>query len=197
MQHKPIPHVVLAAALSACSLQPELLNSERIKQRFGNYGIDVIEQNSGIRRSNLYSIDNGVRTCRTYAVVKFIDPSLAEIAAVHEAVLGGRSIGATFKDAGWQINKKTSYIGSAQISDAQHANAKMMRLHAPVNVGVHAYQLSIEKGSRFIHYATIVESHHPSYLTQTELAEIYPLDSDNRLDSEDIESLSRLLLDSV
>ncbi|MDH3431910.1 MAG: hypothetical protein OEQ14_18065 [Gammaproteobacteria bacterium] len=196
MQHKPIPPVVLAAALSACSFQPESLNSERIEQRFGNYDVDVLEQNSGIRRSNVYSTDKGVRTCRTYAVVKFMDPGLAEIAAVHEAVLGGRSIGATFKDAGWEIRKMTTYIGSAQVGDPQHTIARIMRLNTPADVGLHAYQLSIEKGARSIHYATIVESHHPAYLTETELADIYPLESEFRADAEDVKSLIHLLLDT-
>ena len=55
MQRNPIPQVILAAALSACSLQPELLNSERIERSFGSYGIEVLSQNSAVRRSNLYS----------------------------------------------------------------------------------------------------------------------------------------------
>jgi hypothetical protein len=196
MQHKLIPPVVLAAALSACSLQPELLNSERIEQRFGNYGIEVIEQDSGIRRSNLYSTDNGVRTCRTYAVVRFIDPALAEITTSHEAVLGGQSIGTTFQDAGWLISKKTSHIGSIHISDPQHAIIDLMRLDPPANPAVHAYHLLLEQGSRSIHYATIVELHHPAYLTQSELLNIYPLDSELTLHADGIEKLMRLVLDT-
>ena len=39
-----VPTIVLAAALSACSLQSEVLNSERIENRFGNYGVEIIEQ---------------------------------------------------------------------------------------------------------------------------------------------------------
>jgi hypothetical protein len=196
MHHKPIPLMVLAAVLSACALQPELLNSERIEQRFGNYGIEVLEQDSDVRRSNLYSTDNGVRTCRTYAVVRFIDPDLAEIAVAHRAVLDGQTIGTTFKDAGWHISKKTSYVGAVQVDDRQHVIIELMRLDPPVNAGVHAYQLMLGKGSRSIHYATIVELHHPSYLTQMELMELYPLDTTIELDSDEVDTLMRLVLDA-
>lgn len=195
MHHRPIPSVVLATALSACSLQPELLNSERIEQRFGNYGIEVLEQEANIRRSNLYSTKNGLRTSRTYAVVQFIEPDMAEIAPAHQAVLGGQSIGTTFKDAGWQISKKTSYIGSIDISNPQHAVVRLMRLDLPASTAVHAYQLMLEKGPRSIHYATIVESHHPAYLAEAELLELYPVDAEIRLSAAEVQMLVRLVLD--
>ena len=33
-----------------------LLNSERIKQKFGSYGINILDANAELRVSNLYSI---------------------------------------------------------------------------------------------------------------------------------------------
>ena len=46
----------------------ELLNSERIAQRFGSYGIEVLESDGRVRVSNLYSNEQGGRICRTFAV---------------------------------------------------------------------------------------------------------------------------------
>ena len=124
MHRNSIPQIVLAAALSACSLQPELLNSERIEQRFANYGIEVLTQESGVRRSNLYSSEGNLRTCRTYAVVEFVDPASAELATEHQAVMDGQSIGSTFQTAGWQVQKLNSYIGNVHVRDSNHPIAR-------------------------------------------------------------------------
>ena len=65
MRTTTIPTPVLAVALHACTTEPELLNSERIAQTFGSYGIDVLQADGALRRSNLYSVSDGLRTCRT------------------------------------------------------------------------------------------------------------------------------------
>jgi hypothetical protein len=195
MQRNPIPQVVLAAALSACSLQSELLNSERIEQRFGSYGIEVLSQNSGVRRSNLFSNSLGIRTCRTYAVVRFVDPA-ADLADEHQAVMAGQSIGSTFQDAGWQIQKINAYIGSMRLTDPQHEIGRLMNLEAATNLGIHAYQLMLHKGTDTVHYATIIESHHPDYLDAAELRDLYPLDSASEMSPDDVQSLFQLVLET-
>lgn len=194
MHHNPIPPVVLAAALSACSVQSELRNSERIEQRFGTCGIEVIEQDSSVRRSNLYSTENGTRICRTYALVMFVDPTGSVFGTAHQAVLDGQSIGTTFKAAGWEISKATIHVGELQVSDQQHAIAQLMHLDAPADLGLHAYQLVLEQGSQSVHYATIIESHHPSYLTHSELLELYPVEAQLRIQPDEINSLLDLVL---
>ena len=195
MQHNPIPTVVLAAVLGACAVQPELLNSERIEQRFGSYGIEVLAQDSSVRRANLFSVENGLQTCRTYAVVQFVDPAIAELGAAHTAVLSGQSIGTTFKTAGWEINKVTIYIGELRISDQRHTITRLMHLNAPADLGLHAYRLMLEQESESIHYATIIELHHPAYLDRRELLELYPLDVGLRLQPDEIEALLDLVLE--
>ena len=197
MHRNPIPQVVLAAALSACSLQPQLLNSERIEHRFGNYGIEVLDQESGVRRSNLYSSDGGVRTCRTYAVVVFVDPASAELTTEHQAVMAGQSIGSTFQTAGWQIQKVNSYIGNLQISDSNHPIGDLMNLDSAEMLAVHAYRLVLLRGSLTVHYATIIETHHPDYLDERELRELYPVDADSVLEPDAVESLLQLVLRSA
>lgn len=194
MQRNPIPQVVLAAALSACSLQPEHLNSQRIEQRFGNYGIEVLTQDTGVRRSNLYSSEGGVRTCRTYAVVEFVDPASTELASEHQAVIGGQSIGSTFQTAGWRIQKINSYIGNMRLADSNHPISKLMNIDSAATLALHAYQLVLHKGSLAVHYATIIEIHHPDYLDEIELRELYPVDAGSALGPEAVEALFQLVL---
>jgi hypothetical protein len=174
MYRNPVPSIVLAAALSACSLQPEVLNSERIKDRFGSYGVEIIEQDDETRRSSLYSTSNGVRTCRTYAVVKFAGGDTFDISDVHRKVVSGASIGSTFKSDGWVIRKETMYVGEVALPGVHHPIGELMHLQSTTILAVHAYQLHIEKGSTSLHYATIVETHHPEYLRKSELYELHP-----------------------
>ncbi len=174
MYQNPVPPIVLAAALSACSMQPEALNSERIKERFGSYGVEIIEQDDQIRRSSLYSTSNEKHTCRTYAVVKFVGDSAFDISDIHQRVVDGASIGSTFKSDGWEIRKETIYVGEISLPGIDHSIAELMHLQSATGLAVHAYNLHIEKGSTSRHYATIVETHHPEYLGKSELFELYP-----------------------
>jgi hypothetical protein len=193
MSRNPVPSIVLAAALSACSLQPEVLNSERIKHRFGSYGVEIIEQNDESRRSSLYSTSNGKRTCRTYAVVKFTSGDAFGIADVHRKVVDGASIGSTFKSDGWEIRKETIYIGDLALPAAHHPIGELMHLQSSTTLAVHAYHLHIEKGPTSLHYATIVETHHPEYLDQSELLELYSPSVD--ADAATILGIRQLVLD--
>ena len=188
-----VPTIVLAAALSACSLQSDVLNSERIKNRFGNYGVEIIEQDDQTRRSSLYSTNNGNRTCRTYAVVKFAGGDAFDISDVHEKVIDGASIGSTFKSDGWEIRKETIYVGEVALPGVRHPIGELMHLQSTTDLAVHAYQLHIEKGPTSLHYATIVEAHHPEYLGESELLELYP--PSIHADAETILDIRQLVLD--
>ena len=157
---------------AACAAGPALLNSERIEQRFGSYGIEILEQREGLRRSELYSMESGSRVCRTYAVVRFEDVP-AEITAVHRAVLSGQSIGASFKAAGWSVVKHTIHIGIVSIDAADHGILQLMHLTQAQELAMHVYRLDLEKAGRVIHYATVIEVHHPDYLKVTDLRTIY------------------------
>lgn len=193
MSRNPVPSLVLSAALSACSLQPEVLNSERIKNRFGNYGVEIIGQDDETRRSSLYSTSNGERTCRTYAAVKYAGGDAFDISDVHQKVVGGASIGSTFKSDGWEIRKETIYVGEVALPGMQHPIGELMHLQSTTNLAVHAYHLHIEKDSTSVHYATIVETHHPEYLDKSELFELYP--PSIQADAETILDIRQLVLD--
>jgi len=187
--------VVIAAAISACAQEPVSLNSERIEERFGSYGIEVLSTESSVRRSNLYSSEDGIRICRTYAIVRFVDELTPRVAAVHADVLAGGSIGATFKSTGWQIGKVTLYVGSIALDDPEHTVGKLMQLTEPAELGVHAYQLVLEKDSQTIDYATIIETHHPDYLSVSDLEKMYADSIDVELSDEEVHKLSTLIRD--
>ena len=187
--------MVIAAALSACAQEPEALNSERIKERFGSYGIEILSQDSGIRRSSLYSIEGQTQICRTYAVVKFVDESTARVGDAHADIVAGQSIGSTFRASGWQIGKITLHVGSVSLDDPEHEIGQLMHLEQAAELSVHAYQLVLEKDDQTIDYATIVETHHPDYLTTPELTELYGEHVETKLDAAEIRDLSTLIFD--
>ena len=195
MRTTQISPIVIAAALSACAQEPETLNSERIAQRFGSYGIEILSYEAGVRRSNLYSVHDDTRVCRTYAVVRFSDTSAASVAEAHADVVAGQSIGATFKSNGWQINKVTIHIGGLTLSDTSHTIGKLMRLEQPTELAVHAYQFVLQKDQNEINYATIVETHHPDYLSVEDLQGLYGESLEADLSDDEIRNLSTLIMD--
>jgi len=192
MPHDKVPKSVLAAARSATVGESELLNSERIARRFGNYSIDVIDADDRLRRSNLYSVTEGEAICRTFAVVRFGDLD-DSVAAQHAEVVAGRSIGAIFKARGWAIRKKTLFTGELRLDGPTHPVAKLMRLHTAADVAMHVYRLQLERHDSCFDYATITEVHHPQYLDHATLRGLYPLDVDEALQPADIEELIELV----
>ena len=176
--------LLLTAALAACAAEPEKLNSERIEERFGSYGIDVLQQSASVRRSNLYSLDDGRKTCRTYAVVVFNDVNAAALEDAHTTVLAGGSIGATFNAAGWRIVKSTTHIGTYRASAGDAELAQLMRLTTPTELALHVYDFELQRDDQRIRYATILEVHHPDYLTTQQLNRLYAVDSPAPLGAE-------------
>lgn len=149
------------------------MNSERIKQEFGSFGIDVIECSAERRVASLYSLENGARVCRTYADVAFNASIVPELAIEHALVLAGQSIGAVFKGRGWSITKRHAQVGSATLTPDDAAILSLMRLEAPQPVALHSYVFEVSKDGLVYDYATITERHHPQYLTATDLQAIY------------------------
>ena len=197
MHGNNLPRSVVEAALDACVHESERLNSERIADRFGSYGIDVVSSKPGLRRSNLYSEENGVRTCRTYAVVRFVDEPDALIDAEHAQILAGKSIGAIFKASGWAILKETLHIGTASPDDATHPVAALMRLEDKTDMAMHVYRLLLKKSDQAIDYATLIELHHPEYLDQSDLLNLFTVDADTSLQPQYVEAMKRLGLNAA
>ena len=193
MRNTHFPPSFLAAILSACATESVNLNSERIEQRFGSYGIEVLASEAGLRRSSLFSYDGDTATCRTYAIVQFVEQLDERYNEAHSRVMAGGSIGSTFREDGWDIQKKTLYIGNVRLSDESTEIARLMRLTGAHDLALHVYQLVLVREEIELEYATIMEAHHPEYLTVADLLGIFEYDSETAVSDSDIAKLSTLL----
>jgi hypothetical protein len=173
------PPTVLAAVISACASEPVLLNSERIESRFGSYGVDVLASEAGLRRSSLFSVEDGRHVCRTYAVVRFADSLDEQYGEEHDKVLAGNSIGAIFRSHGWDVHKQTLHIGSLRLPAENRSISSLMRIHGPLDLAMHVYQLLLVRDEQVFDYATILETHHPAYLSESDLYDLYEYDTRN------------------
>ena len=156
----------------------QLLNSERIAERFGSYGIEVLAGGPRVRVSDLYSEDGGARTCRTFAVVVYPAAVDSAIAAEHDEIGRGGSIGAVFAAHGWQVVKTNLRYFEV---DAPERVASLMRIAPGTRLAAHAYELDVARAGHSIEYALLVEIHHPDYLELDDLRSIYgPADAAGR-----------------
>ena len=177
--------MLLVYVVVGCAADSTTLNSERIAQKFGSYGIEVIENTNNIRVSNLHSESPEGPISRTFAVVKLREQIDASFATEHALILAGGSIGAVFKSHGWRIGKYHRYIGEIAIDSTATRIAGLMRLDLPAHAAIHVYLLTIAKDQLSFDYATIAEVHHPDYLTVAELRSIYGTqysDAENRVE---------------
>ncbi|HLT91921.1 MAG TPA: hypothetical protein VKZ85_13370 [Woeseiaceae bacterium] len=155
--------------------QGTLLSSERIRARFGSYGVEVLAADHEQRVSNLYSLSGGRRICRSYAEVRFLLPVPPELAREHARVLAGASIGATFKAAGWRIERRHLHVGETRLGPGEHAIAGLMGIDPDTPLATHGYVFHVSRDDRGHDYARILERHHPDYLDAAEIAAIYGL----------------------
>ena len=193
MRQTHFPPRVLAAVLSAAATESVILNSERIEKRFGSYGIDVLASEAGLRRSSLFSYDGDSTTCRTYAVVQFAEEADARYNDAHSRVLAGDSIGETFKEDGWDIRKNTLYVGTIRLPESTTQVGDLMRLSGAHDLALHIYQLVLVRDVNEIEYATILEAHHPEYLTERDLRGIFLNEPVEPILRNDLDRLSKLV----
>lgn len=161
---------LLGLGAAAQPADRELLNSERIAAAFGSYGIEVLEETDVSRVSNLYSGAGDEKICRTFAAVRYqrtMDPRLE---AEHAAIVAGGSIGAVFVAAGWEVRKTHLRYSETW---APPSLASLMRIAERTPLATHIYALDVAKDGKVTEYATIVEIHHPDYLTRNDLPAIY------------------------
>ncbi len=163
----------LGLVLVACGSQEQRLNSERIAQTYGSYGVDVLQSNDNRRVSSLYSGSGDDKVTRTFAVVKFSGKVRPAFAREHSRVESGESLGAVFRSAGWEIEKINFFVGEMEIPAKYGLLAELMQIDLPRFVAAHVYEFVIRKDDRSYDYATIVELHHPDYLSAEDLESVY------------------------
>jgi hypothetical protein len=158
---------------AACNSDPELLNSERIELRYGNYAVRVLHSDERQRVSSLYSTGIDGEVCRTFAIVDFMLPTDSRLAAEHRSILAGGSVGQVFRQAGWQTEKYTLSIQETRAGDHKLQITELMRLDPAEALAMHRYRIEARRGELQIPYAVITEIHHPNYMTVQALHHIY------------------------
>jgi hypothetical protein len=153
-------------------LSPQTLNSERIRMKFGTYGVKVLYADSLCRISSLFSIESGEPLTRTLAVTSFRVDIDSLLWPLHQKIIAGGSIGEVFKAAGWTVEKSAHVIGSTDsIFTAQFFPWQDTEL---LYGCYHLYQFWGRKETLRLPYAEILELHHPDFLTLEELRKIFP-----------------------
>lgn len=155
--------------LTAVGAPAQILNSERIEQTFGSYGIEVLYTDDALRLSGLYSTHDGKNVIRTFAIVGYPAAVDDEIAALHREIVAGGSIGAVFEAAGWTVLKSRHVYFRTTIP----AVARTMHLPDATEFAAHAYRLAVQSSLKRHDYAWIIEIHHPEYLSGADLVAIY------------------------
>ncbi len=160
-----------------------LLNSERIERIFGSYGIEVLESEP-IRVSNLYSQENGKQVCRTFAIVDFSDSIPETLSAPYREIRKGGSLGATLKNAGWEIEKRHEFFGEAKAGKRFRDLAQLESDAGDTRYAIHIYTLWAKRDEQRHPFSTIAEIHHPQYLELEDLKGIYETDLSCNLDAD-------------
>lgn len=148
-------------------------NSERIRLKFGSYGIEVLENNPGLRVSSLYSTHDGEKINRTFAVTAYPDLIEPAFAKEHEAIINGQSIGIVFEQNGWLIDKHHLYFGEIETPRSHFSSSSYSGEAGKVQSAIHVYALVVKKDISEFQYAFIAEVHHPEFLQLEDLAAIY------------------------
>lgn len=170
---------IFLTSFSLCSCAEEaLLNSDRIRQAFGNYAVDVLQADDEMRISSLYSVSVDpklprVKTTRTLALVRFLVPRDPSLAREHEAIVNGASIGETFRNSGWSISKENLLLCELSLTLADLPALSGMHIASPATLALHRYRFSVRRDSVAVDYAIIEEIHHPDYLSLGMLEGIY------------------------
>jgi hypothetical protein len=170
-----------------------LLNSERIRQKFGSYGVEVLFSDETTRITSLYSTEGDMKVTRTFAVVMYPTDVDSALTAEHVAIISGGSIGQVFKEGGWTIEKRSIYLGQISPSETYNDIYRMMGGIDATELAVYVYVFNIERGGLNFEYATIAEVYHPDYLVEDDLNKISGAVDDSTISAEGL----KMLLDTV
>jgi len=166
-----------------------LLNSERIRQKFGSYGVEVLFSDETTRITSLYSTEGDMKVTRTFAVVMYPTHVDTALTAEHRAIISGGSIGQVFKEGGWTIEKRSIFLGQISPSETYDDVYSMMGGIAAAELAVYVYVFNIERGGLNFEYATIAEVYHPDYLVEDDLIRIYEAADESTAPATDLKKL--------
>ena len=150
------------------------MNSDKIRERFGHYGVELLEQSPRTRLASLYSLSDEQRITRTLALTRFELPAHPAVEEQDAQIRSGESIGATLRQAGWTVvkNKTTDCQVTA---GRRFALLGGSTLNPEAGVLLRVYSLSVLKGDLAIDYATIAEAYHCEHIAPS--SELPPADA--------------------
>ncbi|MDG1065702.1 MAG: hypothetical protein P8O91_05755 [Luminiphilus sp.] len=139
------------------------MNSDKIRERFGHYGVELLKQDTRTRLASLYSLSGERRVTRTLALTRFELPTHPEVEAQDAQIRSGESIGATLRNAGWTILKNETV--DCQVTAGQRfALLGGSTLSPEDNVLLRIYTLNVSKQDLAIDYAIIAEAYHCDHI---------------------------------
>jgi hypothetical protein len=141
------------------------LNSDRIKQIFGSYTVDILLQEAQLRVANLCSQHGQQMICRTLAVTLFSETLPTALKTADQQIRAGASIGETFRDLGFVTHKRNTHWCVAEAGE-QFARLTGGEVNPGSPIAVRLYSLVVEivgYDAAENEYATIAEAYHPNH----------------------------------
>jgi len=169
-QHKDptgrLATVVMATSIAvvAGAKEHQPLNSDKIRERFGHYGVELLHQDATTRLASLYSLDGDQRITRTLALTRFELPIPDALANPDAEIRAGASIGATLRDAGWQVSK-SARVDCYSLAGQRFGELGGESLAPDQPVLIRVYTLQVKDAEMSADYATIAEAYHPQHIS--------------------------------
>ena len=147
-----------------------LVNSERIKARFGSYHVQVLHQNAATRLASLCSRHYDADICRTLAVTRFASPTPATLAEADALIRKGDSIGSTLAQAGQHLSQEIITEACVPCGDGFIALTGQTVKRGEL-LSLRLYRLDAGPDPEaLLPYATIAEAHHPEHVPVSDQA---------------------------
>ena len=141
-----------------------LVNSDRIKARFGSYHVRVLHQDATTRLASLCSRHGDADICRTLAVTRFATPTPAALRQVDTLIRQGHSIGSTLDQAKQNISREIIVEASVPCGES-FADLTGQTVMLDDLLSVRLYRLDAGPDPEaLMPYATIAEAHHPEHI---------------------------------
>ena len=141
-----------------------LVNSERIKARFGSYHVQVLHQDAATRLASLCSRHDAADICRTLAVTRFANPTPAALAEADALIREGDSIGTTLEQAGQHLSREIIAEASVPCGVAFIAlTGQTVKRDDLLSLRLYRLDAGPDPDA-LMPYATIAEAHHPEHV---------------------------------
>ena len=92
------------------------------------------------------------------------------------------------------MHKQTLHIGSLNLPAHNVSIGPLMHIAGPCKLAFHVYQLLLVRDEQVFDYATILETHHPDYLGESDLYELYEYDTPNAVTPREAREFAALAL---